>query len=105
MSGGLESCEGGGMKLSVALLLLATACSNSSSSPRAPAEKSGRAERLRIGNLEAYALEQARRGPQPLGSGESARRSPDQRPHDEQAMRTRPPSVTTEAASRRASRI
>jgi glyoxylase-like metal-dependent hydrolase (beta-lactamase superfamily II) len=45
------------MKLSVALLLLATACSSSSSSPKAPAEKSGRAERLQIGNLEAYALE------------------------------------------------
>jgi glyoxylase-like metal-dependent hydrolase (beta-lactamase superfamily II) len=57
MSGGLESCEGGGMKLSVALLLLATACSSSSSSPKAPAEKSGHAERLQIGNLEAYALE------------------------------------------------
>jgi glyoxylase-like metal-dependent hydrolase (beta-lactamase superfamily II) len=36
--------------------LLATACAGSSS-PRAPAEKSGRAERLQIGNLEAYALE------------------------------------------------
>jgi len=45
------------MKLSVGLWLLATACSSSSSSPRAPAEKSGRAERLQIGDLEAYALE------------------------------------------------
>ena len=45
------------MKRSVALLLLATACSSSSSSPKAPAEKSGRAERLQLGNLEAYALE------------------------------------------------
>src|SRR5689334_8706779 len=45
------------MKRSVALLLLATACSSSPSSPKAPAEKSGRAERLQIGNLEAYALE------------------------------------------------
>lgn len=45
------------MKRSVAWLLLATACSSSSSSPRAPAVKSGRAERLQIGNLEAYALE------------------------------------------------
>jgi glyoxylase-like metal-dependent hydrolase (beta-lactamase superfamily II) len=52
-----DSCEGGGMKLSVALLLLATACSGSPSSPKAPAEKSGRAERLQIGSLEAYALE------------------------------------------------
>ena len=45
------------MKPSVALLVLATACSSSSSSPRAPAGRSGRAERLQIGNLEAYALE------------------------------------------------
>ena len=45
------------MKLSVALLLLVAACSSSSSPPKAPAEKSGRAERLQIGNLEAYALE------------------------------------------------
>ena len=45
------------MKLSVALLLLAAACSSSSSPPKAPGEKSGRAERLQIGNLEAYALE------------------------------------------------
>lgn len=45
------------MKLSLALLLLATACSGSSSSPKVPAEKSGRAERLQLGILEAYALE------------------------------------------------
>jgi glyoxylase-like metal-dependent hydrolase (beta-lactamase superfamily II) len=45
------------MKLSVAWVLLAAACSSSSSSPRAPAETSGRAERLQIGELEAYALE------------------------------------------------
>jgi glyoxylase-like metal-dependent hydrolase (beta-lactamase superfamily II) len=44
------------MKLSVALLLLAAACSSPPSSPRAPADKPGRAERLQIGNLEAYAL-------------------------------------------------
>jgi glyoxylase-like metal-dependent hydrolase (beta-lactamase superfamily II) len=43
------------MQLVVALLLV-VACSGSSS-PKAPAEKSGRAERLQIGNLEAYALE------------------------------------------------
>jgi glyoxylase-like metal-dependent hydrolase (beta-lactamase superfamily II) len=52
-----ESCEGRGMKLSVSLLLLAAACSSSPSSPKAPAEKAGRAERLQIGNLEAYALD------------------------------------------------
>lgn len=55
------SCKGCRMKLSVALLMLATACSGSSSSPKAPAnapaETSGRAERLQIGNLEAYALD------------------------------------------------
>jgi glyoxylase-like metal-dependent hydrolase (beta-lactamase superfamily II) len=45
------------MKRSVAWVLLATACSSSPSSPRSPAEKAGRAERLQIGNLEAYALE------------------------------------------------
>ncbi len=45
------------MKLSVAVLLLVTACSGSSSSVKAPAETSGRAERLQIGTLEAYALE------------------------------------------------
>jgi glyoxylase-like metal-dependent hydrolase (beta-lactamase superfamily II) len=49
------------MKLSVALLLLATACSGSSSSPssspQAPAEAAGRAARFSIGALEAYALE------------------------------------------------
>ena len=37
-------------------LLLAAACTGSSS-PKAPAERSGRAERLQIGDLEAYALE------------------------------------------------
>jgi glyoxylase-like metal-dependent hydrolase (beta-lactamase superfamily II) len=52
-----ESCEGGRMKRSAAWLLLATACAGSSSSSKAPAEKPGRAERLQIGNLEAYALE------------------------------------------------
>jgi glyoxylase-like metal-dependent hydrolase (beta-lactamase superfamily II) len=45
------------MKLCVASLLLAAACSSSPSAPSAPAETSGRAERLQIGNLEAYALE------------------------------------------------
>jgi glyoxylase-like metal-dependent hydrolase (beta-lactamase superfamily II) len=49
------------MKLVVAFFAFAFACSGSSSpiapSPQAPAEKSGRAERLQIGNLEAYALE------------------------------------------------
>lgn len=45
------------MKLSVALWLLAAACSSSSSSPRAPADQRGRAERLQIGTFEAYALE------------------------------------------------
>lgn len=45
------------MKLSTAVWLLATACSSSASSPSAPAEKAGRAERLQIGSLEAYALE------------------------------------------------
>jgi glyoxylase-like metal-dependent hydrolase (beta-lactamase superfamily II) len=44
------------MKLCVSLLLLATACS-SSPPPSAPAETSGRAERLQMGTLEAYALE------------------------------------------------
>jgi glyoxylase-like metal-dependent hydrolase (beta-lactamase superfamily II) len=43
------------MKLAVALLL-AAACSGSSS-PRPPAEPLGRAERVQIGSLEAYALE------------------------------------------------
>jgi glyoxylase-like metal-dependent hydrolase (beta-lactamase superfamily II) len=43
------------MKL-VGVLLLAVACA-SSSSPKMPAEKSGRAERLQIGKFEAYALE------------------------------------------------
>jgi glyoxylase-like metal-dependent hydrolase (beta-lactamase superfamily II) len=43
------------MKLSLALLLLA-ACSGSPS-PKAPAATPGRAERLQIGTLEAYALE------------------------------------------------
>src|SRR5215208_6509814 len=43
------------MKLVVALLL-AAACSGSSP-PKAPAETSGRAERLQIGDLEAYVLE------------------------------------------------
>jgi len=52
-----ESCEGGGMKLSVVALVLATACSGASSAPKAPAERSGRAERLQVGPLEAYALE------------------------------------------------
>lgn len=45
------------MRASLPWLLLATACAGSSSPPKAPAEKSGRAERLQIGNLEAYALE------------------------------------------------
>lgn len=45
------------MKRSVVALLLATACSSSSPSPKPPAEKTGRAERLQIGDLEAYALE------------------------------------------------
>src|SRR5262245_3295626 len=45
------------MKLSVAVWLLVTACSSSASSPKAPAGTSGRAERFRIGDLEAYALE------------------------------------------------
>ena len=45
------------MKPSVAWVLLATACASSASSPSAPAEKSGRAVRLQIGDLEAYALE------------------------------------------------
>ena len=45
------------MKLCIAWLLLATACASSSPPPSAPAETSGRAERLQIGNLEAYALE------------------------------------------------
>ena len=45
------------MKLSVALWVFATACAGSSSAPRAPAEKVGRAERLQIGNLEAFVLE------------------------------------------------
>jgi glyoxylase-like metal-dependent hydrolase (beta-lactamase superfamily II) len=45
------------MKLSVVALSLAAACSASSPSPQAPAAKSGRAERLEIGDLEAYALE------------------------------------------------
>jgi glyoxylase-like metal-dependent hydrolase (beta-lactamase superfamily II) len=43
------------MKLVIALLLTA-ACAGSSS-PKAPAARSGRAERLQIGGLEAYALE------------------------------------------------
>jgi glyoxylase-like metal-dependent hydrolase (beta-lactamase superfamily II) len=45
------------MKQSVVWLLIAAACSSSSSPPKPPAEKAGRAERLQIGNLEAYALE------------------------------------------------
>ncbi|MGN6107331.1 MAG: MBL fold metallo-hydrolase [Kofleriaceae bacterium] len=45
------------MRTSLALFLLATACASSSPPPQAPAEKPGRAERLQIGTLEAYALE------------------------------------------------
>lgn len=45
------------MKLSVVALLLATACSSSSPSAKGQAAKTGRAERLQIGDLEAYALE------------------------------------------------
>ena len=45
------------MKQLVALSLLVTACSGSSSSARAPAETSSRAERLQIGSLEAFVLE------------------------------------------------
>jgi glyoxylase-like metal-dependent hydrolase (beta-lactamase superfamily II) len=56
-----ESCEGDGMKPSAAVMLLATACSGSSSPssspPAAPAETSGRADRFQIGDLEAFALE------------------------------------------------
>lgn len=48
------------MKLSVVALLLAAACSSSSPSAKAPGEKSGRAQRLQIGDLEAYALEDGR---------------------------------------------
>lgn len=44
------------MKLSVAWWLLVAACSSSSPSPRAPAATAGRAERLQLGGLEAYAL-------------------------------------------------
>lgn len=44
------------MKLLAAVSLLA-ACSSSPSKPKAPAEPAGRAEKLAIGALEAYALE------------------------------------------------
>src|SRR5262245_45915230 len=39
-----------------AVLLLATACSSSSPSPKPPAEKAGHAEPFSIGSLDAYAL-------------------------------------------------
>ena len=44
------------MKIVVALLLAAACSGSSSSPPKPPAETLGRAERLQIGNLEAYAL-------------------------------------------------
>jgi glyoxylase-like metal-dependent hydrolase (beta-lactamase superfamily II) len=53
----LAGCRGATEPPVVVALLIAAACSGSSSSPRAPAEKSGRAQRFQIGNLEAYALE------------------------------------------------
>jgi len=45
------------MKLSVVALLLATACSGSAPPPETPAAAAGRAVRLAVGDLEAYALE------------------------------------------------
>ncbi|MBX3157143.1 MAG: MBL fold metallo-hydrolase [Deltaproteobacteria bacterium] len=45
------------MKLCVSCVVLAAACSGSSPSPAARVAKAGRAERLSIGGLEAYALE------------------------------------------------
>ena len=45
------------MKLPIALLTLAAACSGASPAPSTPAEASGRAERLQLDHLEAYALE------------------------------------------------
>ena len=44
------------MKSLVAVSLIAAACSSSPSKPKAPADGPGRAEKLTIGNLEAYAL-------------------------------------------------
>ncbi|HEY5935742.1 MAG TPA: MBL fold metallo-hydrolase [Kofleriaceae bacterium] len=44
------------MRLPVAALLIATACSSSSPAPKSPPEQAGRVQRFQIGNLEAYAL-------------------------------------------------
>lgn len=51
-----ECCQSCGVKLYISLLL-ATACASSPSPQKRPAESPGRAERLQIGNLEAYALD------------------------------------------------